>query len=222
MERRAQVVASMTEVAVATARVDPTALHVEEVVNESVIVVQAENVRAKSIANIGTVDQELAKVAEKRGNLEDLTEIKAVFHESLWALLQQVVETLFKVVKGDTEVMVKVAEVVKIGQAAVEEAVVEDSVMEDCDRRIAAMGERIVDAREEAKKESETYRVNVRSGLGDERHKLNEARKSACFEYERTKREKREKKREERIRVWSWIYNNDTTREEDFGHDHAV
>lgn len=98
MERRAQVVASMTEVAVATARVDPTALHVEEVVNESVIVVQAENVRAKSIANIGTVDQELAKVAEKRGNLEDLTEIKAVFHESLWALLQQVVETLFKVV----------------------------------------------------------------------------------------------------------------------------
>lgn len=54
----------------------------------------------------------------------------------------------------------------------------------------------------------------MRSGLGDERHKLNEARKSACFEYERTKRDikRRDKIRGERIRVWSWIYNNDTTR----------
>jgi hypothetical protein len=45
--------------------------------------------------------------------------------------------------------------------------------------------------------------VNVRSGLGDERHKLNEARKSACFEYERTKRDikRRDKIRGERIRV---------------------
>lgn len=181
MGRKAQVVASMTEVAVVTVRVGPAALHVEEVVNESGIVVQAENVRARNIVNIGTVDQELAKVAEKRGNLGDLTGIKAVLHESLWALLQQVVETLFKVVKGDTEVMVKVAEVVKIGEEAVEEAAVEDSVMEGCDLKIAAMGERIVDEREEAKKELEVYRVIVRRGPDDERHKLNEARKSACF-----------------------------------------
>lgn len=204
MEMKAQVVASMTEVAEVTVRVGPAALRVEElVVNESEIVVQVENARARNIANIGTVDQELAKVAEKRGNLGDLTEIKAVPHESLWALLQQVVETWFKVGKDDTEVMVKAAEVVRIGGAAVEEAVVEDSVMEGCDRKIAVMDERIVDAREEAKKESETYRVNVRSGLGDERHKLNEARKSACFEYERRKRDRkrRDKKRGERIRV---------------------
>jgi hypothetical protein len=154
MERKAQVVTSMTEVAEVTVRVGPAALRVEElVVNESEIVVQVENARARNIANIGTVDQELAKVAGKRGNLGDLTEIKAVPLENLWALLQQVVETWFKVGKDDTEVMVKAAEVVRIGEAAVEEAVVEDSVKEGCDRKIAVMDERIVDAREEAKKE---------------------------------------------------------------------
>lgn len=223
MERKAQVVASMTEVAEVTVRVDPAALRVEEVVNENEIVVQAENARARNIANIGTVDQELAKVAEKRGNLGDLTEIKAVPHESLWALLQQVVETLFKVVKDGTEVMVKAAEVVKIGEAAVEEAVVEGNAMEACGRKIAAMGERIVDAREEAKKGSETYRVNVRRGPDDERHKLNEARESACFEYERTKRDRREATRKGgREHEFDHGYTI-TIRpaEEDFGHDQA-
>jgi hypothetical protein len=183
MPRKAQAVASTSEVG-AIARVVPTepraAVAVSAaVVNEALVVTE----RVKSPANIGSVTQQLARVAEKSESLGALRETTLWLHVSPWVLLPPVDEILFRVAKAVIEGIAKLVEVVKIGEAVVEEAV-EDNAKEAYDLKIAATGERIVDERGEAKTELEDYRAIVRSDPDDERHNLKE-RKSACFQYEK-------------------------------------
>lgn len=214
--RKVQAVANMSE-AGAIARVVPTEPHAAVavsvvVVNEALVASE----RVKSPANIGSVTRQLVRVVERSESLGALQETTQWLHVSLWVLLQLVDEILFRVVKAVIEAIVKLVEVVKIGEAVVEE-VVGDNAKEAYDPTIVAKGERIVDERGEAKTELEDYRAIVRSEPDDERRNLKE-RKSACFQYKKENYEKREdsvlvKRRD--------IISHATRTEEEFGHGQA-